>query len=645
MNETQNPVRIGRYEVVTMLGQGGMARVYLALARGPVGFNKLVVVKQIRPELAWDEEFLTMFLEEARIAARLNHPNVVSTLEVLEEDGQYAIAMEFLEGQTLADLLRRMGRGKMPIEEHLWILTQVLAGLHYGHELRDFDGTHIGVVHRDVSPSNVFLTYNGEVKLLDFGIAKATGAVSVTNKGTVKGKLGYGAPEQFLSNPVDARTDVFSVGVMMWEALAGQRRKPAAETAAGIFQARVAGWEPTIAEVRPDVPPMLGDICNRSTAVNPEARYPCAADLQHDLERYLETCARRVGRRELGELVSYYFEAERAEIRRRIEGTLGGVAPASSVTPGATMEAYVAQPSTRRQKTPLVSEQNKLFIGAALLGAAAVMGVMMVRAAARKADVSDSAEPAVVVVPPAIPQAVARTGGGGASPSPSPVGSGKTALPAGQRMAAAVLGAAAASEAAAARPRGGAEAPPAAAAPGGGGGAAAARPGAAAQLVVRAVPRDAVVTLDGVRLTTNPYHAAVPRDGREHVLRASAAGYETQEHRVVFTQDMELTVTLDKASSGGGSGKRALAERPLPSSSGGGALVRAADDRDRDRDDRGARPAGGGSTRSAPTRAASLSPPPVPGGALPPLEPGVDLQRTIRGPIKRQIDEKDPYGQ
>ena len=138
-------VRIGRYELVTPLGQGGMARVFVAINRGPLGFDKLVVVKQIRPELAQDHEFLHMFFDEARIAARLDHPNVVGTYEILHEADLYLMVMEYLEGQTLAETLQRVGRGQFPLEEHLWILSQVLAGLHYGHELHDQDGSPLGL--------------------------------------------------------------------------------------------------------------------------------------------------------------------------------------------------------------------------------------------------------------------------------------------------------------------------------------------------------------------------------------------------------------------------------------------------------------------------------------------------------------------
>ena len=270
--------QIGRYELLTQLGEGGMARVYLAVSRGPVGFNKLVVVKQMRPELASDEEFLGMFSDEARIALRLHHPNIVQTYEIFEEEGQHLMAMEYLDGQSLADLLRRVGRENMPLEEHLWILTQVLAALHHAHELCDEDGLPMAIVHRDVSPSNVFLTYNGEVKLVDFGIAKASGAISTTARGTVKAKLGYGAPEQFLGNPIDARADIFSVGVMLWEALAGCRRK-IGETRNAMIEARITGQEPSIRAIRPEIPAALAAVCDRATALDPETRHGSAAEL------------------------------------------------------------------------------------------------------------------------------------------------------------------------------------------------------------------------------------------------------------------------------------------------------------------------------------------------------------------------------
>src|SRR6185503_4234664 len=334
------PARIGKYQLVTLLAEGGMARVYLAFARGPAGFDKLVVVKQIRPELAWDQDFITMFFDEARIAARLSHRNVVHTYEVVEENGLYLLVMEYLEGHTVGDVLRRVGRENMPLDQHLWILTQVLAGLSYAHDLRDYDGTPLGVVHRDVSPSNVFLSYTGEVKLLDFGIAKAAGAISATHEGTIKGKLGYSAPEQFLQGSIDGRADLYAVGVMLWEAL-GRRRRRMAETPAATYQARIAGLDPKIREVCPDVPSVLAEICDRATAPDPADRYDTAAEFQRDLEEYLDQASRPPGRRELTALLERHFESERVDRRTRVQELLS-----SAITqgpPGSTTVSFASR--------------------------------------------------------------------------------------------------------------------------------------------------------------------------------------------------------------------------------------------------------------------------------------------------------------
>jgi serine/threonine protein kinase len=310
---------IGRHEVICPLGEGGMAQVYLGFSRGPADVNKLVVMKLIRSELARDKRFVTMFLDEARLATRLNHPNVVHTYEVLEDAGQYILTMEYLEGQSLFDVFQRIDLQFFPLEEHLWILTQVLAGLQYAHALPDYNGSPLGVVHRDVSPDNTFVTYNGDVKLLDFGIAKASGAVSVTNRGTFKGKVSYCAPEQLQGDdPADARADIFAVGVMLWEALAGKRIETG-ESYAKLVQTRITGKEPRIREIRPDVAPALAEMCDRAMALRPADRYLTAVDLQRDLEHYLEKSAKRVGRAQLAELMRGHFELERRYMQKRIE--------------------------------------------------------------------------------------------------------------------------------------------------------------------------------------------------------------------------------------------------------------------------------------------------------------------------------------
>jgi serine/threonine protein kinase len=503
--------RIGRYQLLSLLGEGGMARVFLAVSRGPVGFDKLVVVKQIRPELAWDQDFLTMFCDEARIAARLQHPNVIHTYEVVEETGQHLLVMEYLEGHTLSHVLRRVTRARMPLEEHLFILAQVLAGLHYAHELTDYDGTPLGLVHRDVSPSNVFVTYNGEVKLLDFGIAKAAGAMTATHKGTIKGKLGYGAPEQLHGDDVDARTDIFAVGVLLWEALAARRRK-LAETPAAILEARMSGVEPRVREARSDVPSVLADMCDRAMAVNPDDRYGTAAEFQHDLERYLEGCGRRVGGREVAALLKHSFGEERLETRKRLEERVAGTISSPPLEaafsrapsgPAPSPEAPIDDASVRtavrdfkvRKRLPA-----KWLVAAALLVATAIAIAWTKGKLGRREPTPVAAVP--VPLAPAVSQAEEED-----------------------------------------------------------------KPGTELiELAIRVVPASATVTVDGKSLGSNPFRAEFPKDRRAHVVFASAPGFTPVERVVTFSADLKLELALQPSSAHGhGSPRREVREAPADS--------------------------------------------------------------------------------
>jgi serine/threonine-protein kinase len=310
--------QIGKYRILAKLGQGGMARVLLTMSHGMQGFNKLLVVKELREELAHDPEFLSMFLDEARIAARLNHPNIVQTYEVGNDGERYFIAMEYLEGQPLNALFRRVGRRNLPLEVHLKILADVLAGLEHAHSLADYDGTPFSIVHRDVSPQNVFITYDGQVKLVDFGIAKAAGASSRTQEGMLKGKISYIAPEQSRCEPVDARADIFAIGIMLWEALAG-RRMITREDEMSVLARRMAGQDPPISEVVPELPEDLAAICDKAMAPSREARFQSAREFQEVLEAYLANSDYRVGAKEIGAAVSAAFQDERARIRATIE--------------------------------------------------------------------------------------------------------------------------------------------------------------------------------------------------------------------------------------------------------------------------------------------------------------------------------------
>lgn len=340
---------LGKFRLIAELGRGGMSEVYLAVIAGPAGFNKLVVVKLIKAELAEDPEFISMFLEEARLAARLNHPNVVQTNEVGEIAGRYYIAMEYLEGQPYSRVIHRLGRDSgLPIGMSLRILCDVLGGLHYAHELPDFDGAPLGVVHRDVTPHNIFLTYDGQVKVVDFGIAKAMNSANETRTGMLKGKVGYMAPEQARGERVDRRADVFSVGVMLWEAAVGRRLWKGLNEVQMLHQ-MIHGEIPSPRTQRPDISTNLESIIMRALSMDREQRQATCADLALELEELLDASSERTTLREVGRRVARHFEDERAKLRQIIEGQLARSATMNTA-------AYAAADLPNLEPAPLSLE-------------------------------------------------------------------------------------------------------------------------------------------------------------------------------------------------------------------------------------------------------------------------------------------------
>jgi serine/threonine-protein kinase len=283
------------------------------------GIVKLSVLKCLWPELAEDADFVTMFLDEARLSARLNHPNVVQTYDVVQHEGRLAIAMEYLDGQPLTSVLARLaGSPELALGTRLRIVTKVLAGLEYAHTLADYDGTPLEVVHRDVSPHNVMVTYDGHVKLLDFGVAKTLAAAHQTRPGGIKGKLAYLAPEAIRGDRVDRRADIFSVGVLLWEIVAGRRlwgRRT--EGVSGAWRLATGENAPPLPE-DVDVPPALRAICGRALALDPAARFQTAAELGAALES-VGVDASDSQARHLGALVSAAFAGERAQRRALVE--------------------------------------------------------------------------------------------------------------------------------------------------------------------------------------------------------------------------------------------------------------------------------------------------------------------------------------
>lgn len=312
----------GKYRLLGELGRGGMATVYLAAVEGPSRFTKLVVVKQLHAELSAELEFREMFLDEARLAARLSHPNIVQTYEVIEGDGKFLLVMEYLEGQPLSNVRSRLARRKvLTLPDQVRILCDVLEGLHAAHEATDWDGTPLSVVHRDVSPHNIFVTYEGLVKVVDFGVAKASTSSQRTQTGVIKGKISYMAPEQALGKKVDRRADVFAVGIMLWEAIA-ERRLWKDIPDPGIMHYLASDQVPKLLEFAPNAPPLLVSICDRALAVDPKDRFATAAEMRAALDQYIATLPKRPEVREFGVMLAEQFVEERAKIRSVIERQL-----------------------------------------------------------------------------------------------------------------------------------------------------------------------------------------------------------------------------------------------------------------------------------------------------------------------------------
>jgi len=491
---SQGPVvRLGRYRLLLELGQGGMARVFVAFSSGIGGFNKLVVLKVMRDELRENEGSLDMFLAEARLAARMNHRNIVQTLEVGEDGGRYFICMEYLEGQTLGRLLKKTLEIPLPLAARLELICQVLEALAYMHGFTDPDGTPLSLVHRDISPNNIFVTFDGTAKVLDFGVAKATGVSHATEAGMFKGKLGYAAPEQILGNS-EQRSDVFAVGVLLWEMLA-YRRLSQDRTQQEIMQSRMTGVDPELMKQALGVPVELLQICLRAAAQQPGDRYASAAEMRDALRAYIRANNLEFSAEQLRTVLGELYEIERGEIRRLIDQrmkqatmeddhpSLGTqiipVAPAvlgglGSVTLTGNASTYVVSPAP----------PSKGKWVAALVGVALVAGIVgrLLSSPGRE-------------LPAALPSTVATHSANG-GPSAT--------LPAPKLVT----------------------------------------------LKIAASPVDTEILLDGAKLEGNPFNGQVPKDAGLHRLELRSIGRLSEARMIRLDQDLDLLIALpiDKAS-------------------------------------------------------------------------------------------------
>lgn len=498
---------LGKYRVIAELGHGGMADVFLAVVRGPVGFNKLVVIKQLRQHLAEVPDFLDMFLDEARLAARLNHPNVVQTNEVVEEGNRYFIAMEYLDGQSFDRVLRRGQKEKKLLLLHmLRVLCEALEGLHYAHELCDFDGTPLQVVHRDVTPHNIFVTYEGQVKVVDFGIAKAANCSAETRTGVLKGKISYMAPEQARGDSLDRRADLFSVGLMLWEIVVGARPWKGLSDIQ-ILGRLATGQIPTPRSANPAVDPELERICLKATSPDPSARYATAAEMREDIERFVEAASLRCSPRELGGVVADLFQDRRAEIRSLIDVQLRD---ARSLPTGEYQAARTSLVDLSTATTSVSLSSSRLPV-------------------VRNDEDQESSSPSHHT--PVQPSSSSRVMMAALTSEPS-------SPPPKRSPWGAILGVIAvlvvaggfflrsntSSEASSQTPH---EAPTA----------------ALCEVKIVASPTESKIFLDDAPLATNPFSSRFPRDGAAHRVRVEAPGHATKTELISFDQP-EISIEI-----------------------------------------------------------------------------------------------------
>ncbi len=364
----------GRFELLIEMGRGGMATLYLARIQGPQQFEKLLAIKRIHDHLSYEEDFVNMFQDEARIAALIHHPNVATLFDMGKIDESYFIAMEYVHGQNLTDILRAATRHRdqFPWPAAVRIVANAAAGLHAAHTLRTPTGEPLHVVHRDVSPQNILISYDGHVKVVDFGIAYAAERLHTTGAGTLKGKVGYMAPEQTDGRQVDHRADVFALGVVLYESVTVSRLfrgQTDAETLLKVRQAVV----PSARERNPELPAELEVILRKALARRPQDRYESAEALSEALEELLVKQGEVVARQRVADLMQdlFYDRHKLKDQQIRIALSALDAAPLEAVRVEETSSSLLLPRYLLAKHTH--ARRRKILLLAALLGAIALV--------------------------------------------------------------------------------------------------------------------------------------------------------------------------------------------------------------------------------------------------------------------------------
>ncbi len=402
------PKQFGKYTLLRKLAAGGMAEIFLALHRSMAGFEKLVVIKRILPSMNQDQAFIDMLLHEARIAATLSHPNIVQIFDVGQVEGTYYIAMEHIHGEDIRSIvrgMRRKGVMEFPMEHALAIGLGVCAGLAYAHDKRDLEGRPIGIVHRDISPQNVVVTFTGDVKIVDFGIAKSEKATAEDTKdGALKGKVPYMSPEQAAGKDIDLRSDIFAVGVVLFELTTGKRLFKGAnefETLKLILESEY----PSPADVRPDYPKPLEHIVMKALAKRREDRYQTAREMQADLEAFVREERIAVSAVNLTHWMQMLFADKLAQQNEALQDIkqLADVIAAQQKEwdPAATMTGTFAGPLVTQTIIEAPRKSNAPLIAGAAVAIAVAAAVFFVVRSPVPDSGAATASPTASVVPEA----------------------------------------------------------------------------------------------------------------------------------------------------------------------------------------------------------------------------------------------------
>ncbi|MBX5483254.1 MAG: serine/threonine protein kinase [Myxococcaceae bacterium] len=315
----RDPARFGKYTLIDRIAVGGMAEIFLARQAGLEGFEKLIVIKRIRPHLSKQPNFVKMFLNEAKLAAQLNHPNIVQIYDLGKIGESYFIAMEYIFGRDMRRIIPKADQMGIPFPMvyALKIASSVCEGLYYAHQKTDLYGNPLNIVHRDITPENIFVSFDGTVKVLDFGIAKAANQIEQTRAGEIKGKLSYMSPEQCMGKPLDQRSDIFSLGVVLYEWLTGFKLFTG-ESEVAILKSITEGKIYRPSYFKADIPEAVENIIMKALEKDRDRRYQTAWELQYDLDQFLSQYEFTPSNIHLSNFLKQLFFDELEEEKNRI---------------------------------------------------------------------------------------------------------------------------------------------------------------------------------------------------------------------------------------------------------------------------------------------------------------------------------------